>query len=96
MQPQTRGCQLSSLWQRKAAPGKYKIHVDSCQCFGVGRSRAAAVPRLGIFPHLWRLCLKTVAGEGEAQTEPCAGDNCHVNSTFFPLFSFLLGLLWEE
>lgn len=90
MQTQTRGCQPSSLWQRKPAPGKCKIHVDPCQCVGVRRSCAAAVPRLGTFPDLWRLCLKT-AGEGEAQTEPCDSDSCHVSSIFFLLFCFFVG-----
>lgn len=49
---------------------------------------AAAVLRLGIVPCPGKLCLRTVAGEGEAQAELCDGGSCHGNSTLFP-FLFL-------
>lgn len=81
---------MSSLWQRKPNPGKSKMHVDSRQHFGVGRSRAAAVLRLETFSGLWRLCLKTVVVKEEAQTELCDGHSCHVSCTFPPLFFFVV------
>lgn len=77
-------CQWNNFWRKNQTPGKYRIHFDPWQCFDSGRRWAAAILRLGIFPCPEKLCLRMVAGEGEAQTELCDGDSCHANSALFP------------